>query len=369
MKNLLIIFNVLTLIALVSCKYEAKNEAHADESLMKISKEQFDAENMKLGKIEKAVINEKIAFTGKIIPKINAIAKISIPVPGKILSVQIKDGQHVQANEILLKIGGSELIDLQQDFASSSAKIKQLKTSYDKEKQLFEENIKTETEYLLAESNYKVELANYSALKAKLQNIGLDIANIENGKYASQYCVKTPISGQISEIHIVNGQHINADSEILEVIDNSKIELQLSLFEKDLEKIQTGQNIRFWGIEKGASESAATINRIGGKLNPNSNTINCYASISGNSRTYAINQTISGEIIVSSDSVLALPQTAVFAVGRNHYVLIKNAEDESNYLFEKKKIDTGKSSDDYIEILEVAKEEILISGTYNIDIE
>jgi cobalt-zinc-cadmium efflux system membrane fusion protein len=367
MKNIYLIINILTLLAVVSCKHEAKNEPQTDESIVEISKEQFLAENMELGMVVQTEIKEKVAFTGKIIPKISGVAKISVPVSGKIISVNIKEGQHINANEILLKVGGSELIDLQQAFASSSAKIKHLKSDYDKAKQLFEENIKTESEYMLAESNYKVEWANYSALKAKLQNIGLNLKNIEKGEYASQYSIKSPIAGQVSEMNIVSGQHVSSETEIVEIIDNNKIELHLTIFEKDFSKMLIGQIVQFWAIDNSTSKSLAKISRIGGKLN--TNTIDCFASISDRTNTYAINQIVNGEITVSSDSVPAIYKNAVFTIGNNHYILIKKSEVENKYKFEKKKIRTGKSSGDYIELLEMVDEEILMNGTYNISIE
>lgn len=367
MRNIYLIINVLILLAVVSCNYKAENEKQTDESIIEISKEQFLGENMELGKVVRTEISEKVAFTGKIVPKINGVAKISIPVAGKIISVNTKEGQHVNANEILLKVGGNELIDLQQAFASSSAKIKQLKSDYDKAKQLFEENIKTESEYMLAESNYKVEWANYSALKVKLQNIGINLKNIEKGDYTSHYSIKSPIAGQVSEINIVNGQHVNSETEIIDIIDNNKTELHLTIFEKDFPKLLIGQRVQFWAIDNNTSKSLAKINRIGGKLN--SNTIDCYASITDRANIYAINQIVNGEITVLSDSVSAIYKNAVFTIGNNHYILIKKSEDENKYTFEKKKISTGKSSNDYIELLEMIDEEILINGTYNISIE
>jgi cobalt-zinc-cadmium efflux system membrane fusion protein len=367
MKNIYLIINILILLVVVSCKHEAKNETQTVESIVEISKEQFLSENMELGKMVQTEINEKVAFTGKIVPKINGVAKISVPVAGKIISVNTKEGQHVNVNEILLKVGGNELIDLQQAFASSSAKIKQLKTDYSKAKQLYEENIKIESEYMLAESNYKVEWANYSALKTKLQNIGLNLKNIEKGEYTSQYSIKSPIAGQVSEVNIVRGQYVSSETEIIEIIDKNKTELHLTIFEKDFPKILIGQIVQFWSMDNNTSKSLAKISRIGGKLN--SNTIDCYASITERANTYAINQIVNGEITVSSDSVAAIYKNAVFTIGNNHYILIKKSEDENKYTFEKKKISAGKSSDDYIELLELVDEEILMNGTYNISIE
>lgn len=368
MKKLYIIFNILIVIAFISCKHEVKNEIQADENLIEISEEQFRAENMVLGKIETREITEKIAFTGKIVPKPNGIAKISVTVPGKVLSVQVRSGLYVQANEELLIVGGVELIDLQQSFASSAAKIKQLKSNFEKAKELYHENINTENEYLLAESSYKVELANYSALKAKITNIGLNLSDIEQGKYASQYSVRTPISGQISELNIINGQHVSSETSVAEIVDKTKTELQLTLFEKDYSKVNIGQKVLFWGANRSASEVTATLSRIGGKLHSNSNAIDCFATIEGEANAYAVNQMVSGEVIVWADSVSAIPQTAVFTIGANHYILIKQSGENRQFVFEKRKISTGKSSDGYIEVLEEIADDILIRGTYNLNL-
>ncbi len=370
MRNQLLVLTILIVSPFFSCKHEVKNTIQTEKNLIEISIEQFRSENMVLGRVSKTELKEKVAFTGAIVPKINGLAKISVPVPGKITSILIQNGQYVKANETILRIGGSELIDLQQKFATSSAKIKQLKSNYDKAKLLYDENIKTENEYLLSESNYMVEIANYSALKVKLLNIGLNLTNIKNGSYVSEYSLQAPISGQISAINILRGQYVTSENEIVEIIDNNKTELHLTLFEKDFTKIRIGQKVQFWNVDKNMSESIAIINRIGGVLNSNSNTFVCFASVSGKTDSYAINQMVTGEVIISTDSVQAIPQSAVFTIGINHYVLHKISVDDNKYTFAKKKISIGKSSDNYNEILDgIEDEEILISGTYNINIE
>lgn len=367
MKYLYFIFNILLIMALVSCQPKVNDETPTENNLIEISKAQFEAENMELGSVQKAAIKQTVAFTGKIVPLNDGIAKISVPIPGKILSVEVRDGEYVAANKTLIKLGGNEVIDLQMEFAASSAKLNQLRSDYEKAKQLFDENIRTETEFLLAESNYKVELANHSALKVKLQNIGLNLSHIQKGEYASYYRIKAPISGKVSELKVVRGQYVNTDTEIMEITDNNKVELHLTLFEKDLPKIEVGQEVQFRGIENNTSLSMATISRIGGKLNTGSNTIDCFASIGQRKNTYAHNQMVNGSIIIASDTVTAVPQTAVFTIGENHYVLVRRSEDSNSYWMEKKKISIGKTSDNFVELLNKMEDEILIRGTYHIN--
>lgn len=371
MKNLFITINIIALLILTSCKNnEVASETKADENLIEITKEQFNHEEMGLVKMQKVLMRDAITFSGKIVPKINGIVKISAPVAGKIAALRVQNGQYIQANETLFLIGGADLIEMQQNFASSAAKLKQLKVNYEKTKALFNENIKTENEFLVAESNYKVELAIYNALKKRLQNIGLNIANIENGEYVSNYSVRAPIKGQVSVINVVNGENINTDTEILEIVDNSNIEVQLTFFEKDFSKVKIGQIAKFWSVDSPEIASQATINRLGGKFNPNTNTIDCYGNITSKTNLLEVNQMVSGEVFISTDSANAVPYSAVFKLNQNHYVLIVKSEDDNKYVFEKRKIKTGKTSEDFFEVINgLGNEQILINGTKNISLE
>jgi len=344
----------------------------AENNFIEISKEQFLSEKMSVGTPMKIAMEESISFTGKVVSKLNGgLVKISAPVEGIVMDIHIQTGQEVKINEALLEIGGSAIIDLQQEFATSSAKIKQLKANFDRAKKLYEENINTENDFMLAESNYKSELANYVALKLKLQNIGLSILNIDNGKYASTYKLKTPINGQVSQITCLEGQFITAEHEIAEVVNKDRIELKLAFFEKDFSKITKGQKVIFRSMNETEQSTNAIINRIGNKLNTNSNTFDCYATINKeNAVSYAINQLVSGEVIVATDSVFAVPQTSVLSSGNKKYVIIVVSEDENGYRLEKVDVKTGKADKNYIELIDFMKDiAIIINGTYNIGIE
>lgn len=356
---------------LLSCKNPVPEDNEVDNNLIEISKEQFLSEKMSIGIPQKIAMEERISFTGKVVSMLNGVVKISAPVEGIVKDINVQTSQIIKANEVLLEIGGSALIDLQQEFATSSAKMKQLKANFDRSKQLYEENINTENEFMLAESRYKSELANYSALELKIQNIGLSISDIKNGKYADAYSLKSPISGQVSQIQCLEGQFITSEYEIAEVVNKDKIELKMAFFEKDFLKIKKGQKVIFKSMEETEEPDITTINRIENRLSDKSNTFNCYATIDkANTAYYAINQLVIGEVIVAADSVFAVPKTAVLSSGNKKYVLLVVGEDDNGYSLEKVDVKTGKTNKNYIELIDFMKDKpILISGTYNIEME
>ena len=268
------------LILLISaCNNKQTAEEESDNNRVDITKEQFVAENMLAGLPTKVAIEERIHFTGKIAPAINGVVKINAPVEGIVKVIKAQEGESIGANETLCTIGGFVLIELQQQFATSAAKLKQLEANFERAKLLYNDDIKTESEYLLIESDYKSELANYTALKLKLEYIGLDIANIENGKYASEYSIKCPVDGQLSQLNIETGQYVNQENMIAELVNKDKVELQMYFFENDFSKIRKAQKVVFGSIADASYNAKAIVTRTGSKLSDNSNTVTCYASI------------------------------------------------------------------------------------------
>ncbi len=371
MKNLII--STFTLLLFISaCQNDTVVQKKAENSeYIEITRDQFDSEQMTLGLPEKMALEEMIYFSGVIVPKINGIAEITAPVEGIVQDVKVYRGQLVKADDQLLKIGGTAFIELQQEFATSAAKIKQLKAGYERTKALYDENIKTENEYLVAESDYKSELANYNALKLRLKQIGLDVKGIENGNYYAFYCLTSPINGQISRLSALTGQYINREDEIAEIVDKENVELQLSFYEKDFPKIAVGQNVVFGGLSENEYKAHAIISRLGAKLNTYSNSLECFAEINkDDADLFVINQKITGEVTVMSDSVFVIPQSSIVSEANKKFIIVKVNETSDGYQFEKQLVEIGNTNDDFVEIVNFDNDrEILIKGVQSIEID
>jgi cobalt-zinc-cadmium efflux system membrane fusion protein len=365
--NRLLIF-ALSILFFTACKEEVKIQAEHSDNYVDITKEQFVSGKMVLGKPEKNEIEEKIHFSGKIIALADGVIRITAPVEGIVKEILVHKGQSVIKNTSLVRIGGNDLIELQQEFAVSSAKIKQLKADYERAKVLYLDSIKTENEFLLAESVYKSELAGNKALKLKLQLIGLDISNVEKGNYVSAYTLKSPIGGQVSSLNAMPGQYINRENEITQIVDKRKVELQLSFFENDFPKIKQGQKVIFNNLNSSEYTAQAVIERVGAMLSPTSNTLDCYASINKKYlATFAVNQMVHGQVIVSADTVFAVPRNAVLSEGNHSYVILLEGEKENGYQFKKQIVKTGKSDKHKIELLDFNEGSVLlIKGVENI---
>jgi membrane fusion protein, heavy metal efflux system len=364
-------FNIIILAILMSgsCKSN-KNQEESKTEFVEITKAQYTSENMEMGKPIPITFSELITFTGVITPAANGKALISLPVMGVVDKIYCSIGQHITKQQLLFDISGTELIDLQREFAESAAILKRLKSEYDRINELYTENIGSQKELILAESSYKTEKARYEALKLKLDKIGLDIVQIENGSFYKSFSIKSPINGYIIAINATIGQFIERQSVVAEIVDADQFQLKISVFEKNANKLKMGQNILFYVMDDKKKPYNARLSAIGKAINNETKAIDCYADYENHGITnLANNQFIKGQIVVDSFSAMAVPIGAVIKIENEKYILDLEKETDKSYFFNKIKVTTGAENKEYVELKNLPDiNKLIIKGTYNIPV-
>ena len=71
--------------------------------------------------------------------------------------------------------------------------------------------------------------------------------------------ITAPISGNVSEVYVTIGSAAEIGKPLFNIIDNSKMHVDLLVYEKDLFRVKPGQKVRFILTNQGNQE-------IGGKI-------------------------------------------------------------------------------------------------------
>lgn len=367
--SILIITFYITL--LFACKNKPAETAQPVSEFIEITKAQFDSENMEFGEPALSSFSELVHFTGTIIPSVNGKAQISLPTQGVITRIYCKPGQLIAKGTVLFEVSGNDFIDLQREFAESTAMFQRLKSEYERLKELNAENIGTKKELILAESSYNAEKARLNALKIKLQNIGLDINKIEEGIFFSSFQMKAPIKGHVISINTNIGQYVESQQTIAEITDSESFQLKLSVFEKDINKVKPGQNAEFYLLGNKADKFIAKLVSVGKLINTDTKSVDCYAELQNFEKEQLVsNQFVEGDIVVDADSVLSVPEAAVLKSENDMFVLTFEKESDELVFVSKTKINAGRLNDGKIELLEyTGSKKILVKGAYNMRIE
>jgi membrane fusion protein, heavy metal efflux system len=369
-QNLVLIFFIFSTI-MFSCKNKTAEVAESESGLVEITKAQFESEKMEIGLPIISVFADLVHFTGVVAPSVSGRAQISLPAPGLITKIHCTTGQSVTKGALLFEVSGNEFIDMQKDLAESAAQLNRLKTEYERQKEMMGENIGTKKDLISAESAFNVEKAKHGALKLKIEILGLEPLKIEQGEFYPFYTIKAPISGFVNNISTNIGQYVEPQQTIAEIIDARTFQLKLSVFGTDIGKVKEGQEVNFYLAGNSSEKHLATVKMVGKLVNSETKSIECFAEIKNTENISLIgNQFVEGDIIVASDSVLSVPESAILKSESESYVLAFEKETNELLYFSRLKVKTGRSSNDFIEITEITdSKKVLIKGAYNIQIE
>lgn len=374
MKNLNILIAIFFASFLIACQQkEIKNEINSNtsESLNIISQEQFTFNNMKIGSLKKQLFETSLACNGSLSAPTNGIAKISTPIPGIVKNIHFTIGDYVEKHELICEIESQELINLQQNYAESSVELMKAKADYERCKTLSKENIGANKDLISAESKYRASNAIYEGFKLKLELLNLNKTQVENGKFVPSLNITAPISGYITHHNLVLGKYVEPQQSLIEIIDTEQIQVQISLFEKDIHKIKIGQLLHFNAQNNPTQLYTARISSIGKSIDPKTKTITCFAKLDKKAKNKLFNGAcINADIIINSKEANALPSQAIIKSGLNRYIFIVEKHENNKYYLRKEKIETGNESGGYTEILNSkTTNNILVKGGYNISAE
>ena len=355
------------------CGNQSATEQETEEQSgdrIEISIAQFEGDSMKIGELSIQKFEDEVICNGNITAPTNGIAQISTPISGIVESISCSMGDYVQKGKTLCMISSNELMIIQQEYTETSARLKQLKTEYERSKSLYDEKIGAEKDFIATESEYKVILSKYQSLKLRLQLFKLNISKIEAGELYSLFPVFSPINGYITSQNMVLGQFIEQQKNLVEIVDVNQLQLQLSVFEKEIGKLKTGQNILFKTMGETAAMHTAMLISISKTIDPVSKTILCLAKITDKKGMNLVNRSfIEARITVNQKDANALPSESILKSGKDYFIYIVEKSDKQTYFLRKQKIEIGKTSKGFTEITgDTDFTKVLIKGVYNLPV-
>lgn len=365
------IYILLFSLVLVACGNSEKTtelvpetETHNDD--ITITKAQFEGEKMAFGTLNEYDFNNTVKVNGMIdVPPHNK-SSVSTFSGGYITKTPLLIGDSVKKGQLLVTLENPEFVEIQQNYLEVSEQLNYLKSEYNRQKTLFEEKITSEKNYLKAESAYKSNLAHYNGLRKKLQMLNINPSSVEQGRISSTINLYAPISGHVTKVNISNGTYVSPSDVIMEIVDIDHIHLELSVFEKDIMQIKKDQKILFKIPEASDKTFEAEVHLVGTTIDEQTRRVKVHGHVDNDKENFIVGMFVDADIIIDSTKGFGLPKEAIIEVDNDFFVLILDEEQTGKFHFKKFKLELGKQTEDYVEILnsEVLKDkQIVTKGT------
>ena len=339
-------------------------------NLIEVTKAQFKNSNMTLGKLEEKSFPTIVNVNGMVdVPPENK-AIVNAKMGGYIKKTPLLIGDKVTKGQVLVTIENPEFVTLQQNYMEIQGQLSYLKADFKRQKTMLGENITSKKSFLKAESNYKTALAKFNGLHKQLTMLHISPENVLNGNFTSETTIYAPISGSVTKVYVNRGSYVSPSSIIMEIIDNSHIHLELSVFEKDILKIKKEQEINFKIPDASSNVFKAEVHLIGTALEEN-RTIKVHAHLEDESHSnFLTGMFVNAEIITDDFLEKALPNEAIVVIDDKSFVLVLNKTDENNYYFEQKEVEIKESYNGYKVVKNAntfsSNTQFLTRGTYDL---
>ena len=116
-------------------------------------------------------------------------------------------------------------------------------------------------------------------------------------------------------------------------------------------KIKKGQQIIFKIPEASNQTFKADVHLVGTAVDETNRTIKVHGHINDEENKFIMGMFVDADILSNAIKGKAMPKEAVSEIGGDYFVLVLKDKSDGNYIFDKVKLETGKQSEDYIEVL------------------
>ncbi len=342
-------------------------------TIINLSPAQENEIDLKLTTVKEDYIHEYVESPGRVGPNAELSRLVSTPSAGRAAQVLSRLGDMVKEGQTMAVIKSDAIGQLQSDLLQNvlqakadiiqqEVQLKLSKITYNREKQLFDEQVSAKADMQSAQTQLEKDEANLTALKAKLaalittaqERLSLlgappDSANqvINRKKIDPFILIKAPMDGLVIERTINSGELNDGNKELFTITDLSQVWLFADIFEKDIEAIKKGQEAHVTIDSIPGEKFPAQIIWVGDSVSPQTRTLPIRANVTNKNLLLKPGMFARMKVDVGMTKKLVVPSQAVIQEGDDNFVFVNKGKGN----FEERKITQGVDDGNYAEIV------------------
>ncbi len=275
-----------------------------------------------------------LELQGDVMTKQNVL--IYPEIAGTLNRVYVKEGQKVKKGQLLASIddGG-----LSSQLAQMKTQAALEKTTFERQKRLWEQNIGSEIQYLQAKTAYE---AQESAVKQMQSQV-------------AKSTIRAPFSGIIDDVIKDQGTVVGPGqgSEVFRIVNLSNMYIEVEVPESHLPNVVPGKNVHVYFPVLGDSVTTK-VRQTGNFINPSNRSFTVEIPVPSNNGKVKPNLT--AKVMINdytNENAILIPQSIVSenAAGEQYVYLVNADSTSTDAVAQKSVITTGKTQGDYVEVL------------------
>ncbi|MBC35749.1 MAG: hypothetical protein CL663_06900 [Bacteroidetes bacterium] len=284
-----------------------------------------------------------IELTGTI--EAQNIAFISPEAPGQIKKIFVKEGDRVMKDQVLAELNTSVI---KNQIKQAETQLELAEIVFKKQKNLWDQKIGSEIDYLTAKNNFESLESNIETLKSNLELL----------------IIKAPFDGIIDDVILKEGELANPGAQLMQMVNLNKLYINADLAENYLAAVKKGDKVEVSFPSFPDMNMVKPIYRIGSIIHPMNRTVNVQLKVDNKKEILKPN----GLAIIkindfSEEAAIVVPSIIVKQDNRGSflYVATKNGTDWTS---KKRYVETGRTYMDKSMIINGLKagEKVIVKG-------
>lgn len=321
---------------------EPAPEEHAEEEgLLELSAQQIQAAGIELAEAQPRRLSTLLALPGEVRFDEDRTSHMVPRAAGVVESVQVNLGQAVKRGDLLAVIASQQISDQRSELAAAERRVQLARTTFQRERQLWVEQIAAEQDYLLArQALQEAEIAQANA-RQKMNALS-GSAQLVGG---NRYEMRAPFDAVVVEKHLSLGEVVNESSAAFTLSDLSRVWVTFGVFPKDLDKVRVGQAVTVSSSELG-TQVQGQVAYVGSLLGEQSRTATVRVSVANPQDTWRPGLFVAVQVATDSyEAAVTVPQAAIQTVEGQPSVFVR-----VDHGFMAQAVVTGASQDGVVEI-------------------
>ncbi len=282
--------------------------------------------------LKDTLFNHYLDIQGSVNTKENIL--IQPEMPGTLVVLNAKAGQHVSKGQLLARVddGGSS-----QQVASLETQYQLAKTTFERQKNLWNQKIGSEIQYLQAQTqmlSLQRSVAQAKAMLAKTE-------------------IRAPFSGTIDEVFVERGQVVSAGAQgLMRIVNLNNMYVSTSVPESYIGKLKVGTQVDVF-LTSLNKNYKGKVRQVGNFINPNNRSFGIEVSIPNPENLLRPNQVAKLKVIdYTAKNAIVVPTNVIQEDGEgNKFVFVAINSNGKTATAKKVLVSLGKSSDNVTEIV------------------
>ncbi|EJM95762.1 efflux RND transporter periplasmic adaptor subunit [Herbaspirillum sp. YR522] len=312
-----------------------------EEGKIELNQAQIAAAGIQVKPAGALKMNSSLQLPGEIRFNADRTAHVVPQVAGIVESVSANLGQKVRKGQVLAVINSSAVSEQRAELLNAEQRLALARTAYQREKNLWEQKISAEQDYLQAQVTLREAEVALRNAQQKLRAIG---ATRSSGAL-NRYEIRAPFDGTVVEKHLGLGEAVREDANAFLIADLSTVWAEIIVSPKDMQRVRVGEKVVVRATAFDA-KADATISFVGALIGEQTRTARAHVVLPNPDDSWRPGLFVSVEVVSDAAQVpVAVAADAIQTVDGKSVVFVRIPGG-----FAAQEVTTGRTNGKFVEI-------------------